>query len=148
MARKPSNPNYEQLLDALRAHGFEVKPVAGVSESAQVSKNGAAALLSGGEKNSVVIERPGALVQGEIASLLDRGYQKFFKTERFEIPATADVLEAIHNLSEELKQLAGSSSYFNQSLGSTSDLYHYDRIKGREAAEAAPARPWEQAAGH
>jgi hypothetical protein len=148
MARKQRNPNFDQLLDALRAHGFEVTPSAPVAESVQVSKNGVAAILAPGQDASVLIERPGVLVQGEIASLFDRGYQKFLKTRRFELPATADALHAMHAFHEELKLLAGSLSQFNESLGTTSDLYHYDRVLGRETAEPAPVRPWEPAAGH
>jgi hypothetical protein len=34
---------------------------------------------------------------------------------------------------------------YNESLGTTSDLYQYDRLKGREAAQPAPLRPWETA---
>jgi hypothetical protein len=37
---------------------------------------------------------------------------------------------------------------YNQSLGTTSDLHEYDRLKGREAVEAAASRPWELIAGH
>jgi hypothetical protein len=37
---------------------------------------------------------------------------------------------------------------YNESLGTTSDVYLYDRLKGREAAQPAPARPWELADGH
>ena len=86
---------------------------------------------------------PGALVRGEVARLLDRGYQKFIKTSQYELPATASQLQAIHPFSEELKQLTGDISLYNESLGTTSDVYQYDRLQGREAAEPAPARPWE-----
>jgi hypothetical protein len=37
---------------------------------------------------------------------------------------------------------------YNESLGTTSDLYQYDRLRGREAPETAPARPWELPDGH
>jgi hypothetical protein len=91
---------------------------------------------------------PGALVRGEVARLLDRGYQKFLKTSQFEIPASAIQLHAIHQFGEELKQLTGATSLYNESLGTTSDRYQYDRLKGREAAQPAPARPWELSGGH
>jgi hypothetical protein len=88
-------------------------------------------------------------VRGAIARLLDRGYQKFSKTPQFELPATADQLHAIHQFSEELTQYIGGTSLYNQSLGTTSDLYQYDRLRGREE-NAAPQgrRPWELASGH
>jgi hypothetical protein len=64
------------------------------------------------------------------------------------MPASASQLQAIHLFSEELKQLAGGISLYNESLGTTSDLYEYDRLEGREAVEAAARRPWELTAGH
>ncbi len=53
------------------------------------------------------------------------------KPARLEIPATADHLRAIHEFSEELKEAVGSASLYNESLGTTSDVYVYDRVKGR-----------------
>jgi truncated hemoglobin YjbI len=80
----------------------------------------------------MVLKRPGWLLAGEIARLVDRGYQKFLKTPKMEIPATADHLRAIHEFTEELKQAAGATSLYNESLGTTSDRYVYDRVQGRE----------------
>jgi hypothetical protein len=79
-----------------------------------------------------VLKRPGWLLGGQIARLVDKGYQKFLKTPKLEIPATADHLRAIHEFSEELKEAAGATSLYNESLGTTSDRYVYDRVKGRE----------------
>jgi hypothetical protein len=94
-------------------------------------------------------ERPGVLIRGEIARLLDRGFQKFIKTSQYELPATANQLHAIHQFQEELTQLIGGTSLYNQSLGTTSDLYEYDRLRGREQdAEAPGRRPWELTEGH
>jgi len=83
-----------------------------------------------------------------IPRLLDRGYQKFIKTPQYELPATASQLQAIHAFSEEVKQLTGGVDLYNESLGTTSDLYHYDRLKGREVETAAAERPWELTGGH
>jgi hypothetical protein len=80
--------------------------------------------------------------------LLDRGYQKFLKTSKYEFPATSAQLEAIHLFSEELSQLTGAISLYNEALGTTSDLYEYDRLQGRDPAEQAPMQPWEPADGH
>ncbi len=80
----------------------------------------------------LVLARPGWLLNGQIARIVDRGYQKFLKTPKLEIPATADHLRAIHEFSEELKEAAGATSLYNESLGTTSDRYVYDRVKGRE----------------
>jgi hypothetical protein len=79
-----------------------------------------------------MLARPGFVLGGEISRLLDRGYQKFLKSTRLEIPATADHLRAIHEFSEELKAATGATTLYNESLGTTSDQYMYDRVKGRE----------------
>ena len=78
-----------------------------------------------------LLARPGWVLNGEISRLLDRGYQKFLKSSKLEIPATADHLRAIHEFSEELKEATGATSLYNEALGTTSDVYHYDRVKGR-----------------
>jgi len=151
MSRKSSNPSWDQTLEILKAHSFDVAPDAGVEGGVLVSKHGAAAVIAASpDKNgsAAFVESPGALVQGKVARLLDRGYQKFIKTPQFELPASASQLQGIHLFSEELKQLIGAISLYNESLGTTSDVYEYDRLQGREAAQPAPARPWELTAGH
>jgi hypothetical protein len=151
MAQKITKPNFDQALDILRAHSFDVTPYAAVANGVLVAKHGAAAVLVAGHSKEEPVAfavHPGALVRGEVARLLDRGYQKFIKTHQYELPATAAHLQAIHAFSEELKLLIGDVSLYNESLGTTSDLYQYDRLKGREAAQPAPARPWELADGH
>ena len=79
-----------------------------------------------------ILARPGWLLNGEIARLLDRGYQKFIKTSKLVIPATADHLRAIHEFTEELNEAIGATSLYNEALGTTSNVYNYDRVKGRE----------------
>jgi hypothetical protein len=155
MARKTKAPTLGQIQDALRAHSFEVTEAAG---SLRVAKYGCAAELVASTEvgrelgtatgtDTVVAYRvsPGAVVAGEISRLLDRGYQKFLKTSKYELPATAQQLQAIHQFTEELTQVTGGVSLYNESLGTTSDLYQYDRVKGREALQPAPARPWDEA---
>jgi hypothetical protein len=149
MARKSRNPNFDQTLENLRAHSFDVVPFAGVAGGVLVTKYGAGAVLVPGQGTPVAFwERPGAVFGGEVARLLDRGYQKFLKTSKYELPASAAQLQAIHVFSEELSQLTGAISLYNEGLGTTSDVYEYDRLKGREAAEAAPVQPWLPAGGH
>jgi hypothetical protein len=155
MLRKSRNRNFDEMLDGLRAHGFEVSPYAAVARGMQVTKGGVAAVVvpgetderweSGGARLAVT---PGLVVKGEIARLLDRGYQKFIKTSQYELPATATQLHAIHAFIEELNQLTGALGLYNESLGTTSDVYQYDRLRGRESEEQSPRRPGEVAAGH
>jgi len=149
MARKSRNPNFDQTLDLLRGNGFEVVPWPGPDGAVLVSKCGAGAVLAPAkDAPPVLLTHPGAVIKGEVARLVDRGYQKFLKTSHYELPATAAQLEAIHTFSEELKRWIGDISLYNESLGTTSDLYLYDRLKGREEAQPAAARPWDSGATH
>jgi len=60
--------------------------------------------------------------------------------------AGADHLKALQQFTEELKEGLGLPSLYNESLGTVSESYHYDRIKDRDTAEAdRPKRPWEKA---
>ncbi len=153
MAGKTKALTLEQVQEALRAHGFEVTIASG---TLKVAKHGCAAVLvpsnavgqelgsaTGTETVVAYQERPGAVVKGEIARLTDRGYQKFLKTSKYELPATAQQLQAIHAFTEELTQVTGGVSLYNEALGTTSDVYQYDRVKGRETLQPAAARPWD-----
>jgi hypothetical protein len=151
MKKKSPHPNFDQTLELLRAHSFEVSQLGGAAGGTLVSKHGVGAVLMPPRRAedpedapAAYAVRPGVLVEGEVARLLDRGYQKFIKTSQYEFPATASQLQAIHAFSEELTQLIGAISLYNESLGTTSDVYRYDRLMGREAADAAPAQPWDQ----
>jgi hypothetical protein len=153
MKRKSAHPNLDQTLELLRAQSFDVAPYAGVAGGALVSKYGVGAVLVAApeardDEDTVAAYaiHPGLLVKGEVARLLDRGYQKFFKTSQYELPASSSQLQAIHAFSEELKQLIGTVSLYNESLGTTSDVYRYDRLMGREAV--SDGKPRELAGGH
>jgi hypothetical protein len=153
MARKSKPRSFDQILDALRAHSFDVANLPGAAGGVLVSKHGAAAVLVPAKDSDAGTAAafgvtPGILVRGEVARLLDRGYQKFIKTSQFELPASASQLHAIHSFHEELTQAIGGVSLYNESLGTTSDLYEYDRLRGREELQPAAARPWDPAGGH
>jgi hypothetical protein len=150
MSKKSLQESFDQTLDLLRARGFETVPYAaaeGVDVSVLVSKAGVAGVLAAGEPVRIVLDA-GLLLQGEVARLLDRGYQKFFKSTRFELPATADRLQAVHAFREELTLLTGTDSLFNESLGTTSDSYQYDRVRGRELQTNSLLSPRETATSH
>ncbi len=152
MKQKSGHPSFDRTLELLRFHGFEVTPYAGVAGGALVTKCGAGAVLVAAPANSgaaaALAVHPGVMIGCEVALLLDRGYQKFIKTSQYEFPASASQLQAIHAFSEELKQLTGAISLYNESLGTTSDVYRYDRLMGREDAHPEPAQPWGVADGH
>ena len=141
MAKKQSPRSFNDVLSMLGSQRFDVAPAqegakAGAkrtTQAFQVRKYGCAAEIAAAPDGSVeLLARPGWLLNGEISRLVDRGYQKFLKTSHLEIPASADHLRAIHEFSEELKQVTGSMSLYNESLGTTSDIYEYDRVQGRE----------------
>lgn len=149
MKRKRHQLDFEQTISQLQAHGFEAKEYPQIAGGMLVTKHGAGSVLvaSPGAPAAFAIG-PGILVRGEVGRLLDRGYQKFIKTSQYEIPATATQLQAIHAFSEELKQVCGSISLYNESLGTTSDVYQYDRLQGREDEQVQPGSPWELVDGH
>ncbi len=140
MAKKETLRSFNDVLSMLGNQRFDVAPAQEGSKrtagAVQVRKYGCAAEIAPAPAGSSVpvqiITRPGWLLGGEISRLLDRGYQKFLKTSKLEIPASADHLRAIHEFSEELKETAGGISLYNESLGTTSDVYQYDRVTGRE----------------
>lgn len=148
MARKVLSASYEEVLEILRSHGFTVTPEEGDNCRVRVGKNGVGAVLRATERGAAFVAAPGPLVHDQVAQLVDRGYQKFFAVGGVEFPATADRLHAVHDFSQQLRRLAGAGSLYNESLGSTSDLYRYDRLRGRETAEAAPPKPWEGNSAH
>lgn len=139
MAKRPKPRNFDEVLSVLGNEKFDVSPAQEGANRAtgavRVSKYGVAAEIAPSantDSTARLLAKPGWLLGGEIARLTDRGYQKFLKTSKLEIPATADILRAIHSFSEELKEAIGSLSLYNESLGTTSDRYVYDRVAGRE----------------
>jgi hypothetical protein len=86
------------------------------------------------------------LIGSEISKLVNRGYQQFLKTSKTEVPATADHLKALQSFAEELKVALGLPSLYNESLGTVSESYQYDRVKDNDKAPVdRPKRPWEVA---
>ena len=149
MARTLKKLSFQQQLDELKKNGFALSASSAVPGAQLVSKNGVAAVLVAGADGSAAFAvHPGALVKNKIARLVDRGYQKFLTTSDVELPATAHQLQAIHAFSEELTQCTGGVSLYNQSLGTTSDVYLYDRLKSRQESDHRAARPWELTSGH
>ena len=137
MAKKISRRTFNDVLAILGGQRFDVAPVQDgakrVANAVQVRKYGCAADIAAAPDSTVeILARPGWLLNGEIARLLDRGYQKFLKTNKLEIPATADHLRAIHEFIEELNEAIGATSLYNEALGTVSNVYHYDRVKGRD----------------
>lgn len=143
MRKKPRKPNFDGAIEILRANGFEVSTFKGGQDGGRggmlVTKHGAGAVLipaadKNDQKNApgVLMVSPGIMVRGEVARLVDHGYQKFIKSDKYELPATAAHLQAVHKFSDELKELSGVENLYNEALGTVSDIYLYDRLQGRE----------------
>lgn len=148
MPKKQATKSYADAVTWLRDHGFDILEAPATSNRVFLKKhNVSAAIEKGPGEEAKIFAYPGYLVGGEISKLVDKGYQKFLKTSKTEIPATADHLKAMHDFSEELKEAIGATSLYNESLGSVSESYHYDRVKDRDKSEAdRPKRPWQGAA--
>jgi len=151
MRTKITVRSFEQVLQILRDNQFDVREVPGVAGQVVVSKYGAAAVLAPNPKFSaktaaddeqhpvIWITPPGWVLRGKISRLVDHGNQKLFETPTTRIAATADALKSIHRFSEELRETIGEPSLYNESLGTVSNSYHYDRVKGREAKAEIPS---------
>ena len=133
---------WDEAVTWLRGHGFDLLEPQGVQNRIFLKKNNISAAIEKSGDGAKIFAYPGPLVNGEIAKLVNRGYQQFFKTTKTELPATADRLGALHDFSEELKEAIGAPSLYNESLGTVSEDYQYDRIKGRDDG-SDKNRPWD-----
>ena len=133
-------PTFQERLDALKTAGFAVAPQA--SGGVRISRGACATVIQ--ESNSQIqsFARAGLLMGDEIGVLVDGGFQKFFQTaSRGRKPALASDLKAIHEFEEDLKEGLGLESLYNESLGTVSTMYLYDRLQDRDAG--VPRRVWE-----
>ena len=148
MAKKLKVKSYEDAVNWFRDHGFDVLEAPGTSGRVFLKKYNASAAIERAPDGGVkIFAYPGYLIGGEISKLVDLGHQKVLKTTKTEVPATADHLKALHQYAEELKEGTGGISLYNESLGTVSDEYKYDRVRGRDLPDAQrPKRPWQEAA--
>jgi len=139
--------SYDEALAWLREHGFDVLEAPGTNGRVFLRKyNVSAAIQKTADDGVKIFAYPGYLIGSEISKLVNRGYQQFMKTSKTEIPATAEHLKALQSFTEELKEALGLPSLYNESLGTVSEAYHYDRIEDRDKpAVNRPKRPWEVA---
>ena len=147
MATKVEQRSYEDAVNWLRDHGFDLIEAPGTPGRVFLKKYTVSAAIEktpdGGVK---IFAYPGYLIGTEISKLVNKGYQQFLKTSKTEVPATADHLKALQQFTEELKEGLGLPSLYNESLGTVSESYHYDRVVDRDKPEADRAkRPWEVA---
>src|SRR5579864_5052350 len=147
MAKTTEGRTYEEALAWLRDNGFDTTDAPGTTNRVFLRKyNVSAAIERTSGEGVKIFCYPGYLIGSEISKLVNRGYQQFLKTSKNEVPATADHLKALHSFSEELKVALDLPSLYNESLGTVSEAYHYDRVENRDKPPVdRPKRPWETA---
>lgn len=138
--QQPKNPTFSERIDNLRRAGFTVNP--GPNGLTRVSRGDFAVDLKEENGSARVAGRAGIVFCGELAWLVDGGFQKFFRTAGGkQKPALADELKGLHEFEEDVKEALGQDSYYNESLGTVSTYYLYDRVQDRD--RGVPKRVWE-----
>ena len=136
---RTKSQTFAERMESLRKAGLTVTPLAG--GTVRASRENCAVDLKE-EDGKVCTGRAGILMGDEIGALVDGGYQKFFRTPSGKNqPALADELKALHSFEEDLKAVLGQEMLYNESLGTVSTFYLYDRVKDRDAG--VPKRVWE-----
>src|SRR5260370_38839854 len=78
---------------------------------------------------------PPIMLRGQFTRLWDAGYQKVLLTdEGLKLPALATHLQNLRKFNEELRTALGIPTFYNEALGSVSQVSVYDRVKGRKGA--------------
>lgn len=131
-------PTFAERVDLLKEAGFAADTLP--DGRVKITKNGIGAIF-GDSAGQPKIERAGVLVRGEIAILLNRGYQMFLEAPSgARVPATARQLKALHDFEDDVKNALGLTNLYNTSLGTTSRRHMYDRVFKRDTG--AQPKPW------
>jgi hypothetical protein len=120
-----------KAIESMAALGFSVGSTRGV---VRVEKYGCGAefrQMPGGNFQMTI--QPTIMLNGQFTRLWDAGYQKFLLTDDgLKFPALAEHLANLRKFNEELRTLLGVPTFYNEALGSVSQVTVYDRVKGRE----------------
>ena len=121
----------QKAIESLVALGFKVGSTRGV---VRVEKYGSGAEFRQDTDGSYQLTiLPTIMVKGQFSRLWDAGYQKFLLTdEGIKLPALASHLENLRKFNEELRTALGVPTFYNEALGSVSQVSVYDRVRGRE----------------
>lgn len=128
------NQRFEKAtIDSLAALGFTVGSTRGV---VRAEKYGCGVEFRIGSDSLYQITIiPTVMLRGQFTRLWDAGYQKFLLTDDGrKVPAMAHHLANLRKFNEELRTALGLPTYYNESLGSVSQVSVYDRVKGRPGA--------------
>ena len=136
----PKQLSFRDCLDRARSAGFAIEED---GNRARVSRSGVAAIVEAGPDGKPrVTQRAGLLFKDGIGELVDAGFQKFFHVPNgIRKPALAQDLRALHAFQEDLREALGLVSLYNESLGTVSSQYIYDRVEDRDLN--VPKKPWE-----
>lgn len=131
---------FDDTLSQARAAGFAVQSKGGKTV---VERDSIACVLAPGPDDVPYASTKAGVIMGdEIGTLTDQGFQKLFVTPHGKSkPALASDLKSIQNFQEDLKEALGLTSLYNESLGTVSNVYLYDRVKGRDFGHAN--KPWQ-----
>jgi hypothetical protein len=121
----------QKAIESLAAMGFSVGSTRGV---VRVVKYGCGAeFRKGPDDRFQMTIIPTIMVKGQFSRLWDAGYQKFLLTDDgLKLPALASHLENLRKFNEELLTALGVPTFYNEALGSVSQVSVYDRVKGRK----------------
>jgi hypothetical protein len=122
-----------KAIEGLAALGFAVGSTRGV---VRVEKYGCGAEFRKGTDGLYQLTvLPTIMLKGQFTRLWDAGYQKFLLTDDGQkLPAQAYHLENLRKCNEELRTALGVPTFYNEALGSVSQISVYDRVKGRQGA--------------
>ena len=136
---RPKVPTFPERVNLLKQAGFRADTLP--DGRVKVSKHGVGAIIGDEGKNQPDIEKAGLLIGGEIATLLNRGYQMFFETSSGKrLPATAEQLKALHEFEDDVKEALNLVNLYNTSLGTTTPKHMYDRVFQRDTGHQP--KPW------
>lgn len=126
------NETFEKkAMDSLAALGFGVGSTRGV---VRVEKYGCGAeFRQDPDSRFRMTVLPTIMLKGQFTRLWDAGYQKFLLTDDgLKVPALYTHLENLRKFNEELRTALGVPTFYNEALGSVSQVSVYDRVKGRK----------------
>ncbi|MGH9743655.1 MAG: hypothetical protein ACRD51_15025 [Candidatus Acidiferrum sp.] len=117
-------------MEGLAGLGFAVGSTRGV---VRVEKYGSGAEFRKGAGDLYQMTvAPTIMLKGRFTRLWDAGYQKFLLTDDgLKLPALATHLENLRKFNEELRTALCVPTFYNEALGSVSQISVYDRVKGR-----------------
>ena len=120
----------QKAIENLAALGFRVGSTRGV---VRVEKYGAGAEFRQDTDGKYRLTIPPTIMlNGKFTRLWDAGYQKFLLTDDgLKFPALASHLEGLRKFNEELRTALGVPTFYNEAIGSVSQVSVYDRVKGR-----------------